>query len=822
MKAIIMAGGEGSRLRPLTCNRPKPMMPVMNKPMMEHIVNLLKKHNIEDIGVTLQYLPDAIKDHFGNGSEFGVNMRYFVEEVPLGTAGSVKNAGNFLNETFIVISGDALTDFDLAKALKFHKENGSVATLVLTKVETPLEYGVVITEPNNRISQFLEKPSWGEVFSDTVNTGIYILEPEVLDYFKLGEKFDFSKDLFPLLLKDDRPMYGVVLDGYWCDIGNLQQYLQSHLDVLNGKVQATIPGQELKPQVWIGKGVTIDPSATIKGPVLIGAGCQIGPNVKIEPYTVLGEGCRIETQSSIKRSVLCDGVYLGAKCSIRGAVLGSGVKVYSNASVYEGSVVGDDSTIKERALIKPDVKLWPNKLVETGATVHRNVVWGTNSPKNIFGIEGITGLANVEINPEFAAGIGAALGSTLESDAKVMLSSDSYPVCKMIKESLGTGLQSMGIQVQDIGTVVTPIHRYAVRKMNYKAGVHVKVSSWRTDKVTLVFTNSRGGNISRSEERKIENKLTKGDYRRADVSNILPTELMPGVSEAYLEDLIQSLDIKVLRSANYKVVLAYDYKNYAQYISRTALNSEIMVENISENPNAKLPRSWQSYQELLPKLGRAVVEKKANAGAIIDPNGDNMILVDERGQAIQEDMLTALLALVVLKERGGPVVVPVTAPKVIDDLAERYNSKVVRTKTAIQDFIDQVIKQDEQQGMNISQFLLNFDAMAALIKVLEFCAKERIKLSALVEEIPTFFINKKQVQVPWEAKGRVIRKLIEEKPDKLELLDGVKVFHQDGWALVLPDPEEPVCRVYSEGSSMEIAEELTDMYIEKINKIAGA
>lgn len=202
MIAIIMAGGEGSRLRPLTCNRPKPMVPVANRPMMSHIVDLLKIHGFTDVAVTLQYMPGFIKDHFGNGAGHCINMQYYVEEVPLGTAGSVKNCGKFLDETFLVISGDSLTDLDLSHAVEFHRRRGAMATLVLTRVECPLEYGVVITQPDGRIAQFLEKPAWGEVFSDTVNTGIYVLEPEVLDYIEPGRMFDFSKDLFPLLLRE--------------------------------------------------------------------------------------------------------------------------------------------------------------------------------------------------------------------------------------------------------------------------------------------------------------------------------------------------------------------------------------------------------------------------------------------------------------------------------------------------------------------------------------------------------------------------------------------------------------------------------------------
>ncbi|MBM7854989.1 mannose-1-phosphate guanylyltransferase/phosphomannomutase [Desulfohalotomaculum tongense] len=820
MKAIIMAGGQGSRLRPLTCSRPKPMMPVMNRPIMEHIVNLLKKHNLKNIGVTLQYLPEAIKDYFGSGVEFGVSMRYFIEEVPLGTAGSVKNTAGFLDETFMVISGDALTDFDLTKAVNFHKQKGAVATLVLTRVKTPLEYGVVITERDGRITRFLEKPGWSEVFSDTVNTGIYILEPEVLDYFQPGQKFDFSKDLFPRLLKDGKPMYGVVLEGYWCDIGDLWHYLRAHRDVLAGKVEVSIPGREIRPRVWVGEGVSIHPSAAVNGPVLIGDGCDIGPNAKIEPYTVLGEGCRVEERASIKKSVLCSGVYLGAGSSLRGAVLGSGVKVYSNASIYEGVVVGDHSTIKERVLVKPDVKLWPNKLVETGATVQRNIIWGAGASKNIYGLEGITGLANVEITPEFASRVGAAYGSTLSFGERVMLTSDSYPVCKMIKEAFTAGLQSMGVRVLDAGAVVTPVHRYAVRKLECKAGVHIKISSLRPDKINMVFTNSRGGNISRGEERKIENKLAGGDYRRADAGKIIPVEPVPGTAEAYLEDLERNVDMKTIARAGYKVVLAYDNRNLDKFIAPITLKAGVAVETAGAGGSA-LPLSWRSYKAMLPELGRAVVDKGADAGAVIDPNGDSMILVDEKGRVVQDDMLTALLALVVLKERGGPVVVPVTAPRAIEDMAVKYNGTVVRTKTAVRDLLEQIIVHDNRQKEKLSQFLLNFDAVAAFIKVLEFCARKKIGLSALVEEIPAFFVAKKQVPVSWEAKGRVIRKLIEEKPGKLELLDGVKVYHPQGWALVLPDPEEPLCRIYSEGSSMEIARELTDMYIDKINKIAG-
>lgn len=824
MKAIIMAGGEGSRLRPLTCNRPKPMVPVMNRPIMSHIVDLLKQHQITDIGVTLQYMPEAIKDHFGNGAEYGVNMRYFIEETPLGTAGSVKNAGEFLDETFMVISGDALTDFDLSRAIEFHRQKQAIATLVLTRVECPLEYGVVITNPDGSINKFLEKPAWGEVFSDTVNTGIYILEPEALEYFEFGRVFDFSKDLFPLLLKNKRPLFGVVLDGYWCDIGNLQQYLQAHHDVLSGKVKLNVVGREIAPQVWAGEGVEIGAGTKFTGPVLIGDDCKIGGGVQIEPFTVLGEGCIVLDRSSIKRSVLWSNVYVGAGAALRGAALCNRVQIRDSAGVYEGAVIGDDSVVKERGIIKPDVKLWPNKMVEAGTVVQSSMVWGTRYPKKIFGLEGITGLTNIEMTPEFAVKVAAAFASTFGSGGGLAVSSDNYPASEMIKAAVTSGMQSAGALVFDLGTGITPMHRFAVRAMELKGGIHVKVSPRRVDQVTLVFMNHKGANISRNVERKVENVLMREDFKRTGASRVEPLKKVSSVPANYIKTLTGTIGGSAVKNARPRLVLAYDRANLDNFIKPLAGELSLEIMNIDYEVSGSSARSWQSYRDMMPRLVKEVVEKQAFAGAVLESNGDSLLLVDERGRVISDDLLTALTALVVLKSRGGPVIVPVTAPGAIDDLAQRYQGRVVRTKTAIQDFIERILGQEEIDGQKgISQFLLNFDALGALFCILEFAAGNNVTLGQLVDEIPAFFVDKKEVAVPWETKGTVIRKLIEEPPaDRMELLDGVKVFHPQGWALVLPDPEEPVCRVFSEGVSMEIAESLTDFYIDKINKIINS
>src|SRR3954468_2506541 len=288
MKAVVMAGGEGTRLRPLTSNQPKPMVPICGKPCIEHIVELVHRHGIEDVVVTLAFMPQVIRGYLGDGSALGVRIEYAVEEQPLGTAGSVRNAKEHLDETFVVISGDALCDFDLSEIVAFHRERGALATLALKSVDNPLEFGVVITDEQGRIERFLEKPSWGQVFSDTINTGVYVLEPSVLRAIPEDEPYDFSKQLFPDLLERGRQLHGWVAEGYWQDVGTLEQYRQANDDALDGKGALEIPGIRLRENVYLGDGVQLPELGQIEGPAYIGNFSRIDAGARIESYSVLG------------------------------------------------------------------------------------------------------------------------------------------------------------------------------------------------------------------------------------------------------------------------------------------------------------------------------------------------------------------------------------------------------------------------------------------------------------------------------------------------------------------------------------------------------
>ncbi|MDA8235487.1 MAG: sugar phosphate nucleotidyltransferase [Clostridia bacterium] len=813
MKAIIMAGGEGSRLRPLTCDRPKPLTPVLNRPVMEHIINLLKKHGITEIGVTLQYLPQAIQDYFGDGSEFGVSLQYFIEETPLGTAGSVKNAGDFLDQTFLVISGDALTDFNLTRAVTYHLEKASMATLVLTRVDSPLEYGVVITGVDGAITRFLEKPSWGEVFSDTVNTGIYVLEPEVLEYFSPGQKFDFSQDLFPLLLKDGKPMYGCVLPGYWCDIGNLEQYRQAHYDILAGKVKLAMPGKQMQPGVWAEEGAEIHPEAVVEGPVFLGSCCKVEKGARIGGYSVLGSHAWVDERGTVKKGILWEHSYVGQGAQIRGAVLCNRVQVKTGAALYEGSVIGDDTVVKEKGTVKPQVKVWPGKTIEAGAVLKDSLIWGARCARTVFGHQGVSGEVNQEITPEFAAKLAAAYGMSLPVGARVVAGCDDEPESAMLHKSLVAGLQSVGVQVIDPGIVPLPVTRYGVKRWGAEGGI--QVSSGPQQRVTLSFFDQQGANIPKGQERKVENNLAREDIRRVKKEEVNKTAAWPGLVDEYMAYLLDGLNLRGMEKL--RLVMAYPGKTLDKVISPLLYEFDIQVDMMEGGLEGGI--SSEKSREAIAGVAAQVTADGADLGVVMDGNGQQLVLIDETGLVVDEDALVSLYNRLVLEKiLGATVTVPVTAPGLTEQLAKQLAGKVNRSKTALPSLMEQMLA---TPGGSY-QFALYFDGIFGLSRVLEVLL-QGYSLGELLAQMPKFYLSKKEINCSWDAKGKVMRKLIEDhRHQNVEMLDGIKVHHDGGWALVLPDSEEPLCRVYGEGYDMEMAEALTEMYVNKINEIQMA
>ncbi|HEY7876353.1 MAG TPA: sugar phosphate nucleotidyltransferase, partial [Actinomycetota bacterium] len=449
-QAVIMAGGEGTRLRPLTSNMPKPMLPVANRPLMEHTIVLLRRHGFTDIVATVQFLSSVIRNYFDDGSDLGVSLAYATEEVPLGTAGSVLGARDLLTGRLLVISGDALTDLDLEEVVAWHDAKGAAATLVLKRMEDPLEFGIVMTRDDGQIERFLEKPTWGQVFSDTINTGIYVLEPEVLDLIPPDQPYDFSSELFPTMLDKGLPLFGFVTDSYWTDVGNTEAFLQANHDVLAGKVRVDIPGFELQPRVWAGEDVEIHPTARIQGPALLGDNVRVGAGASVAGHSVVGSNALIGDDARVLGGVVLDRAHVGNYAQVRGGVLGRGAVLHKGSTLEEGAVAGDDVVVGSGAIVRPRVRIFPSRSVDSGAIVTASVVRERRATRSLFGARGVSGLVNVGVTPLVAVRLGMAYGSTLKRGSVVVTGRDASRAARTMKRAIISGLNSSGVNCHDL------------------------------------------------------------------------------------------------------------------------------------------------------------------------------------------------------------------------------------------------------------------------------------------------------------------------------------------------------------------------------------
>jgi mannose-1-phosphate guanylyltransferase / phosphomannomutase len=831
MKAVVMAGGEGSRLRPLTSSRPKPLAPVANKAVMHHIVDLLRREGITEIIATLHYLADEVENYFGDGSDFGVSMAYVVEDTPLGTAGAVKLAQPLIgNERFVIVSGDALTDIDLTALVDYHVARNAAATIALKRVANPLEFGVVVTDEHGRITRFLEKPSWGEVFSDTINTGIYVLEPEIFEYMETGKNFDFSQNLFPMMLRDGKPLYGRIVEGYWSDIGNLQQYQQANYDALSGAVRVEIPGREIRPRIWVGENASIAEDAYLHGPICIGRNVTIESGAVVEELSSIGASSIIAADARVHRTVTWEDVYVGEAASLTGCTLADQVIVKDRVTIMEGAVIGRRSTLGSRSTVPANIKLWPDKSVASGSIVSMSLVYGIKWPGSLFGADGVGGLANIEITPEFALKLGQALGSVLHPGQTVMTSRDAHPASRMTNRCIIAGLLAVGINVLDLRENPTPVSRYSVR-MNADAGVHTGISPSDPDQFLIEFFDAHGLNVDKSTERKIENIFFREDFRRTAMESVgvlgFPARTLEGYSEAFLS----ALEPRAMSLANMRVVVDYAYGNASLILPR--ILSNLGVEMIALNAffdNAKVLSFSRNRARHLEQLSNVTTSLGASLGILLDQHSEALALVDDRGRLIEQSRLLALLTVLVASSVShARIAVPVMAPTAIETVAEAYGATVIRTRTDRRSLMSLAM----QEGASLSfagganyelifpEFQPVFDSLYAAAKIMELIAGSGRPLSEIVDTLPAWHLASRRDHCPWDRKGQIMRRLLDETDgENVELTDGIRVSREGGWVLVLPDASDPLFNVYAEGRSDAEASRYADEIAVRIEELA--
>ncbi len=550
MKAVILAGGEGTRLRPMTCNLPKPLVPVAGKPVLEYILTLLAENGCDEAVIAVHYRYEKIERHFSQGRFMGIKIRFSRETEPLGTAGCVKKAAADFNDDFVVISGDAICDFKLSEAFEFHRKNNADATIITRRVDDPREYGLII-QNDNRITDFCEKPSYVNCRSDLANTGVYIVSPAAIGLIPENEACDFAKNVFPEMLDKNMKLISYEETGYWCDMGDIPAYKRCTADILNGRLK----GYERKDKI-IGKGCLVDPTALIAGRSVIGNNVSIGRNAKI------------------RNAVIMDGAFIGENTTLNDCIICSDARIESGAAVYENAVVGEGAEIGENAVICGNIKVWQNKTVENGAFVNSDRKYGVSNPVEITD-DGICGETNTVITPGFAGRLGCAVSKISESCIAVACSEDI--AAETLKNALLSGISSTGKGCFDCGNTPLPSLLHSAELLNCDIIVHVNAKT-RTE---ILIYNKGMLPLTRIQERMLENALNRGEYLTASWNNFSSINKFTGAAHLYNAMLESITDFEV----PYSITLECSNSNsgmYTPFLAKIGTGKKTLVITMNE------------------------------------------------------------------------------------------------------------------------------------------------------------------------------------------------------------------------------------------------
>jgi len=660
-----------------------------------------------------------------------------------------------------------------------------------------------------------------------------VLEPEVLKHVPTDRPYDFSKELFPYLLEMGRPMYGYVMDGYWQDIGNLDQFRTANFDALEENVRLNIPGIRIRGNVWLGEGVEIGDLEQIEGPAYIGNYCRIAPGATVGSHSVLSNSVTLRERTRTTRSVIDASTHIGRSSLIEGAILGRSCDIRGHVRIHEGVAIGDEVTIGAESVIMPGVRIYPYKEVESGSHITESVIWESRASTRLFGTDGVAGLVNVDLTPEAAVRIAAALGTALKRGARVAASRESAPACRMIKRAMITGLTSAGLDVADLRVLPAAVARHLLKTEGYEAGFHVGTSQADPEVVQIKFFEQPGIQVSAALQKEIEKNFTRGELRRVGFGDIGSISYPARVRESYAQDLLDSLDVESIRTRGFRLVVDYGFS--AASFVLPLLFGPLGVEAVSahgfttdrtDSGPTLLREAIGQVKQLVPAVG-------ADLGVVFDAAAERLYIVDERGREIPvEQALLLFLRLIGSNGRRGKLAFPITVTSHVDALLEGTGLEVVRTPASLGDLTKAAAEEGVifagavGGGYVFPEFLPAYDAIASLCKLLELLAPEPGPLSRLVAGLPASTLVHRQLPCPWALKGVVMRVMTERLRDrKLDLMDGIKVFEERGWAQILPDPDQPIVHIYAEGRTEEDSKALEAEFramVEEIMQTEGA
>lgn len=828
MKAVVMAGGFGTRIQPLTNSVPKPMLPVANIPMMQHIIEKLRDVNIKDIVILLYFKPEIIKRYFGDGSGFGVNIEYVLPDDDYGTAGAVKKAEPFLNETFMIVSGDLVTDFDFQKIIDFHKQKGSKLTITLTSVVDPLQFGVVITDKEGKIQKFLEKPSWGEVFSDTINTGIYILEPEILSKIPEGENYDFGKNLFPSLMDEQVTLWGCVVDGYWRDVGNPKSYREVHIDILNNRVKLNFRGEKIEYAngvLYKDKSAKIPSNLVVEGNVVLDSNVLVLDGVVLK-NVIIGKNSVIGSGSKIEDSTIWHDCTIGEKSRIFNAVICNNNKIGKKIRIKEGAIIAEGCEINSLVSFEKDVMVWPEKVIEEASVISNNIVWGTKYKASIFEGGKVIGRANLELYSEMAMKIAESFGSILPVGSKVYLSRDYHKSSRMIKRAVLVGLISTGISVIDVKVLPSNVMRYHLAKNEeIVAGIHVRQSVDDITATEILFFTSEGLLIDTNTEKSCERIFFRESFRRVgsdEIGEIIETK--EDFITKYEEEILSCIEKEVFAQKDQNIVADLLFGSasnlFPSIVNRLDIDNVILNAYSSDKKLSRLSSLIKNAQENVAKIVKSL---GYDAGFVIFPNGQKLKVVDGKGNLL--DAHTALLFVILLLDKtiSKPckVFTPVNTPDIMDDMLE--NVTIERGKFS--NFTNSKLQGYElvanmTGNFAFTAFTYNYDAVFASIKILEMLSKSNMSIDEFTSKIPPFFYREEAIECPSDKKGKMMRKFMEEGKDKdSSYIDGIKFWVDErDWVLMVPATSGEYVKLFVQAKEKSRGEALFNQYKAKIEE----
>ncbi len=825
MKAVVMAGGFGSRIQPLTHSTPKPMLPLLNRPMMEHTMLKLRDLGITDFIVLLYYKPEIIKDYFQDGSDMGMNIDYITPDDDYGTAGAVKKAQELIgDENFVIISGDVVTDFDFEKMFTFHKEKNSQLTITLTTVENPLQFGVVITDNEGKIEKFLEKPSWGEVFSDTINTGIYIIEPEILDEIPANENYDFGKDLFPSLMQSEVILWGYDAKGYWRDVGNPESYREVYEDIFSGKVALEKKGNLIKHadgQLYTEEPIELDPSIEIIGDVCLGKNVTIGKNVKLK-NSVIGDNTSIEEDCKVSNTVLWQNVSVGKNGVFDSCVICNDNKIEKNVSAKAGLILAEGCEVGQLVNFEKDIIIWPNKIIEDAAIVSSSLILGSKYKNSIFEAGRVTGKTNVEISCDMATKLAEALASQLPIGSQVMVSRDYSRSALMIKRAFMSGLMSSGINIIDVkGSPISLMRHDLSNSDDIVAGVHF-MQDIDPASTKILFFSDEALYINSNLAKKVEAAFFRETFRRVDFQQLGAIQNANHTDEWYKKAIKETVNIDKLKHSNFRIAVDLTHgmlsEVYPQILNTIGINNILINAYYDEH---KLSNQKNLIKRSKEDMAKMVNNLELDMGFIIYPSGQKITLVCDKGVVLDRQL--GLLCVLYLYNQEATskrkVFLPVWAPDVMD--ANFENLEITRGQYAnfkAEQLNEYDLVASLEGNFAFTEFTNHRDSTYATLRIMEMLSSQKLKLSEILEHITSFYYTRLQVECDQALKGKMMRKFLEDaKGKESSMIDGVKIWiNKNAWILMIPDQYTDNLNLYIQANNDKEGQVILDQYLDKI------